>query len=127
MNWRLVAALVTGAMAAMILLAGVIFKLKTPAGTLIFRVDQDAAIVSKATGRLSARPATGEPPPLALAPFSPEQAKQHQQAWADYLGMPVEWRNSLGMEFVLIPPGEFLDGFVARGAGTLSRRGKSGW
>ena len=52
----------------------------------------------------------GEPPPLAVAPFGPEQAKQHQQAWADYLGLPVEWKNSLGMQFVLIPPGEFLMG-----------------
>jgi formylglycine-generating enzyme required for sulfatase activity len=45
---------------------------------------------------------------LAVAPFGPEQARQHQQAWADYLGMLIEWRNWLGMEFVLIPPGEFL-------------------
>ncbi|HUT93602.1 MAG TPA: bifunctional serine/threonine-protein kinase/formylglycine-generating enzyme family protein [Thermoguttaceae bacterium] len=46
-------------------------------------------------------------PPLAVAPFDAEQAKRHQQAWADYLGVPVEWANSLGMKFVVIPPGEF--------------------
>ncbi len=52
----------------------------------------------------------GETPPLAVTPFTSEQAKQHQLDWANYLGLPVEWENSLGMQFVLIPPGEFLMG-----------------
>ena len=49
-------------------------------------------------------------PPLAIAPFTPEEAEQHQQAWADYLGVPVEFTNSIGMKMVLIPPGEFMMG-----------------
>ena len=49
-------------------------------------------------------------PPLAIAPFTPEQAKQHQKAWADHLGIPVEFENSIGMKMVLIPPGEFMMG-----------------
>ena len=49
-------------------------------------------------------------PPLAIAPFTLEEAKQHQQAWADYLGVPVEFENSIGMKMVLIPPGEFMMG-----------------
>ena len=49
-------------------------------------------------------------PPLAIAPFTPEEAKQHQQEWADHLGVPVEFENSIGMKMVLIPPGEFLMG-----------------
>ena len=49
-------------------------------------------------------------PPLAIAPFTPEEAKQHQQAWADHLGLPVESENSIGMKMVLIPPGEFMMG-----------------
>ena len=44
-------------------------------------------------------------PLLAIAPFTPQQAKQHQQAWADHLGLPVEFENSIGMKMVLIPPG----------------------
>ncbi|NLX96489.1 MAG: SUMF1/EgtB/PvdO family nonheme iron enzyme, partial [Rhodopirellula sp.] len=48
----------------------------------------------------------GQPPP-AVAPFDAAQAKKHQQAWADYLGVPVEVTNSIGMKLVLIPPGEF--------------------
>jgi len=51
-----------------------------------------------------------EPPPLAIAPFKAEQARKHQEAWAEYLGLPVEWENSIGMKFVLIPPGEFMMG-----------------
>jgi len=46
-------------------------------------------------------------PKPAIAPFDAKQAKQHQQAWADYLGVPVEMTNSIGMKFMLIPPGEF--------------------
>jgi formylglycine-generating enzyme required for sulfatase activity/serine/threonine protein kinase len=48
----------------------------------------------------------GAPPP-ATAPFEAEKAKEHQAAWAKYLGVPVEITNSIGMKLVLIPPGEF--------------------
>jgi formylglycine-generating enzyme required for sulfatase activity len=49
-------------------------------------------------------------PPLAVAPFNSDQAKTLQQAWADYLGTPVQITNSLGVKFNLIPPGEFAMG-----------------
>jgi formylglycine-generating enzyme required for sulfatase activity/serine/threonine protein kinase len=49
-------------------------------------------------------------PPPAIAPFDTEQAKQHQEAWAKHLGVPVEYTNSIGMTFRLIPPGEFMMG-----------------
>ncbi len=49
-------------------------------------------------------------PPPAIAPFDAEQAARHQQAWADYLGVPVEFENGIGMKFRLIPPGEFTMG-----------------
>jgi formylglycine-generating enzyme required for sulfatase activity len=48
----------------------------------------------------------GSPPP-AIAPFDAAQAKAHQEAWAKHLGVEVEMENSIGMRFVLIPPGEF--------------------
>ncbi len=46
-------------------------------------------------------------PPPAIAPFDAVQAKQYQQAWAKYLGVPVDNSNSLGMKLRLIPPGRF--------------------
>ena len=49
-------------------------------------------------------------PPPAIAPFDAAQAKAHQEAWAKHLGVPVEYTNSIGMKFRLIPPGEFLMG-----------------
>jgi formylglycine-generating enzyme required for sulfatase activity/serine/threonine protein kinase/Leucine-rich repeat (LRR) protein len=50
------------------------------------------------------------PPRLANAPFDAAQARAHQEAWAKHLGVPVEYTNSIGMKFVLIPPGEFQMG-----------------
>jgi eukaryotic-like serine/threonine-protein kinase len=49
-------------------------------------------------------------PPPANAPFNAEQARQHQEAWAKYLNVDVEYTNSIGMKFMLIPPGEFTMG-----------------
>jgi serine/threonine-protein kinase len=42
---------------------------------------------------------TGDAPSPAIAPFDAAQAKAHQEAWARYLGVPVEYTNSIGMEF----------------------------
>ncbi len=53
---------------------------------------------------------TGPKPPLAKAPFDAQQARAHQEAWAKHLGVSVEYTNSIGMKFVLIPPGEFTMG-----------------
>lgn len=55
-------------------------------------------------------------PPLAIAPFDATQAKAHQVAWAKHLGVPVEFTNSIGMKFMLIPPGEFAMGTSAADA-----------
>ncbi len=49
-------------------------------------------------------------PPPAIARFDAEQAKQHQAAWAKHLGVRVEYTNSIGMKFRLIPPGEYVMG-----------------
>src|SRR5262249_49697718 len=51
-----------------------------------------------------------EAPPPAVAPFDADEAKKHQQAWAEYLEVPVEFTNKIGMKFRLIPPGEFTMG-----------------
>jgi formylglycine-generating enzyme required for sulfatase activity len=46
-------------------------------------------------------------PPPAIAPFDAKKATEYQEAWAKYLGVPAEITNSIGMNLVLIPPGEF--------------------
>ncbi|NQV28627.1 MAG: SUMF1/EgtB/PvdO family nonheme iron enzyme, partial [Rhodopirellula sp.] len=64
------------------------------------------------TGQSSERPKTAPPP--AVAPFNAAAAKQHQKAWAEHLGLPVEKEVELPggakIAFMLIPPGEFLMG-----------------
>jgi formylglycine-generating enzyme required for sulfatase activity len=52
-------------------------------------------------------------PQPAISPFDSAQANKHQQQWADYLKLPLEYTNSIGMKFVLIPPGEFTMGSTA--------------
>ncbi len=48
--------------------------------------------------------------PVAIAPFDATKARDFQTSWAKHLGVPVTWTNSAGMEFELIPPGEFIRG-----------------
>jgi formylglycine-generating enzyme required for sulfatase activity len=52
--------------------------------------------------RLLARPASW------ALPFS--GARDYQQGWAVYLGVPIEFENIVGMKFRLIPPGTYLMG-----------------
>jgi formylglycine-generating enzyme required for sulfatase activity len=63
-------------------------------------------------------------PPPAVAPFSAEQARSHQERWAEYLKVPVEQTNSIDMRLVLIPPGEFDMGFAQEEAAKLVEEGK---
>ena len=49
-------------------------------------------------------------PKPAIAPFDAEQALKYQQLWAEFLKLPVERTNSIGMKFRLIPPGTFMMG-----------------
>jgi len=63
-----------------------------------------------------------KPPPLAIAPFNAKTARQHQERWAKHLGVPVEFTNTLGMKFILIPPGEFTMGSTPAGIEGCARR-----
>ncbi|WP_373651956.1 protein kinase domain-containing protein [Schlesneria sp. DSM 10557] len=49
-------------------------------------------------------------PQPAVAPFDAEQAKKYQEEWAAFLKAPIEYTNSIGMKFRMIPPGEFMMG-----------------
>ena len=51
-----------------------------------------------------------ERPPLAVAPFDAAQASEFQQRWADHVGKELVHTNSIGMNMVLLPPGEFMMG-----------------
>jgi formylglycine-generating enzyme required for sulfatase activity len=63
---------------------------------------------AKAGAAWSGWPADAPPP--AMAPFDAAQARAHQEAWAKYLGVPVEFANTSGMKFQLISPGTFTMG-----------------
>lgn len=64
----------------------------------------------KIVGAKWVRPDQPFAPLRAVAPFDAAQARRHQEDWASSLGVPVQYTNSIGMKFVLIPPGQFLMG-----------------
>ncbi|MFO0875847.1 MAG: bifunctional serine/threonine-protein kinase/formylglycine-generating enzyme family protein [Gemmataceae bacterium] len=79
--------------------------------SVLWAVPLLAGVVALATWLTFAQKGPPLPePPAASAPFTAEQAQAHQQSWARYLGVPVEFTNSLGMHLRLIPPGRFLMG-----------------
>jgi formylglycine-generating enzyme required for sulfatase activity len=51
-----------------------------------------------------------KPPELLFAPFDKERAATTRKAWAQYRQIDEERKNSLNMEFVLIPAGRFSMG-----------------
>ncbi len=81
-------------------------------------IDDKAAIATRDAsanrkGDLAAKAWHGWPiaaPPPAIAPFDAARAAKHQKAWAEFLDVPEEYTNTIGMKFRLIPPGEFLMG-----------------
>lgn len=56
---------------------------------------------------------TPPPPPRATIPFTADEAKRYQEAWARSVNMPVEATNSLGMKLRLLPAGAFDPAGVA--------------
>ena len=109
---RWLAGLASGIVA---LLLGVILVnfTKKNDGTPEVAVTYDVKKAEIATTEKSAKGWHGWPidaPAPAIAPFNATQAKKHQEVWAAYLTVPVEYTNSLSMKFRLIPPGEFMMG-----------------
>jgi len=114
--------LAAGGAAAMLLLGVIIITITNKDGTKTrIEIPGDSKVEISTSSdpqptTLNRQPAPGwhgwpiDAPPPAIAPFNAEQAQQHQAAWAKYLGVPVEYTNSLGMKFRLIPPGEFTMG-----------------
>ena len=70
-----------------------------------------------------APPGNAASPPPSIAPFDEKQARAHQAARAKHLGVPVKQTNSIGMELVLIPPGEFMMGSPATETGRAGHEG----
>jgi serine/threonine-protein kinase len=106
-----------GVLGALVLVAGIVFSLgiggRKPSaddsGATAQTSDKDipnSAVAAKQGWH--GWPADAPNP--AIAPFDAAQAKNHQQEWATYLNVPVEYTNSIGMKFRLIPPGEFTMG-----------------
>lgn len=54
-------------------------------------------------------------------PFSPEKARSRQEETAREFGVAVAMTNSIGMEFTLIPSGEFVMGSSAKEAADAAR------
>lgn len=53
---------------------------------------------------------TSAAPPFMTVPMTAEEVQALQQRWSEYLGIPVEYKNSVGISMVLVPPGDFRMG-----------------
>jgi formylglycine-generating enzyme required for sulfatase activity/tRNA A-37 threonylcarbamoyl transferase component Bud32 len=79
-------------------------------GVRVFAQDFTLAWGEKKTIRATLQPlapAGGNPAVSGAAAVSAAKARAYQQMWANGLGAPLSQTNSIGMRFVLIPPGEF--------------------
>lgn len=76
-------------------------------GFRIVRVVGDGSVSTSTITRPLETVPPGAP---AVAPFNAAKAKAYQDAWAAHLQLPVEYTNSVGMKFRLIPPGQFMMG-----------------
>jgi formylglycine-generating enzyme required for sulfatase activity len=103
--------------AAVILIVGVNLKVD---GQEVAPAKADAGASKPLAAPPSKAPATASPAD-AIVPFDADEAKTYQQTWADHLGVPAEYTNSIGMKFVLIPPGEFMMGSTPEEAGPALR------
>ena len=121
-DWRMVAAASAGGLLLLLLLgAWVIVRDKGGKEVARVAVPEGGSVTVE-----TAMPGTGKKaPPPAVAPFDEKKAKEHQTAWAKYLGVPVEMTNSIGMRFVLIPPGEFDMGSTKAEVAKLLERARA--
>ncbi|MCC7423982.1 MAG: SUMF1/EgtB/PvdO family nonheme iron enzyme, partial [Planctomycetaceae bacterium] len=113
--------LALGGLGAVLLLGVILITIKNKDGsTTKLEVDDSAEVSITRKGDDSKSSSTTPParwhgwpadaPKPAIAPFDAAQAKKHQEEWAKYLNVPVEYTNSIGMKFRIIPPGEFVMG-----------------
>ena len=66
-------------------------------------------LICTVEGFVRAQDPTAKPAPPGF-PFNPMAAQRYQRAYADWVRLPLEIKNELGMTFVLIPPGTFTMG-----------------
>jgi len=106
-------AITAGFVAPLIALAGVIIwyrgsKYEVPDGATVEITEQGLRISPPTVEE--GRAQHGPELPRGRVPFSAQQAADLQQQVANQLNVPVVYRNTLGMELVLIPPGTFQMG-----------------
>ncbi|MBY0524591.1 MAG: SUMF1/EgtB/PvdO family nonheme iron enzyme [Gemmataceae bacterium] len=85
---------------------GVLAKLKKSASST---PDKQLLDLEKRLNVLNQKKPTDVPAPPKF-PFDATAARKYQKDCAAALGLPVEFTNSLGMTFVLVPPGTFTMG-----------------
>jgi eukaryotic-like serine/threonine-protein kinase len=93
--------------AAALLLVGAL------AAAAVLNLSSDEMTTSVNDKNTAPQPAETAPPPTSppsgALPMTPAEAQLLQKQWADHLQRKSIFTNSLGMDFTLIPPGEFLD------------------
>lgn len=79
-------------------------------GRINLNIYDEGTVLEVAEFEIKELPTNPSAPAAAVAPFDANQAKVHQKTWGDYLAVPIDYTNAIGMKFRLIPPGEFTMG-----------------
>lgn len=95
------------AKAAMRLRAGHWYREALPALSGLAKAKAESRLAELSQPSAPAETSDRLRPPMAVMPFNERTAQLHQARWAKFLRVSVELTNSIGMKFVLIPPGEF--------------------
>lgn len=135
----------TGGVAALVLLGVIIIKITRPDGTKIeievpvgskIEMTEKSARDKRSDSNLKKSVETNwnlpnDAPRPAIAPFTAEQAKQHQEEWANYLGVPagreITLSGDVKLLLTLIPPGEFMMGASDEELSVMNSKLQSPW
>ena len=82
---------------------------------------KDAVSITDVPSSKPAKKTAGAPRPPTF-PYDAATAREYQQSYSKHLGIPVEFTNSVGMRFRLIPPGTILAGHNYSGNWNNARR-----
>ncbi len=96
-----------GGLAVVVLIWAIVVIIRDKSGKKVDEVKVPDGGTVEIVDNPKTMPNSPNAPSIPTVPFGEKRATDHQEAWAKYLGVPAEEKNSIGMRMRLIPPGKF--------------------